>query len=141
MRHGALSSSPSPRARRSMQSILLQSILLHTVPSILFISVQSILLTLLDLRVSSLRRGHANFLCTVPILADDPRRESISVQSRWRHRYPCHSRLPRARPANAAPCARHAVHAQHPGHDSQGHCPILAQTILAQKGLFLFRRK
>ena len=29
--------------------------------------------TLLDLSVSSLRRGHANLLCIVPILADDPR--------------------------------------------------------------------
>ena len=27
--------------------------------------------TLLDLSVSSLRRGHANLLCIVPILADD----------------------------------------------------------------------
>ena len=34
------------------------------------------LLTLLDLRVSSLRRGHANIICIVPILTDDPRRES-----------------------------------------------------------------
>ena len=33
--------------------------------------------TLLDLCVSSLRRGHANLLCIVPILTDDPRRESI----------------------------------------------------------------
>ena len=32
--------------------------------------------TLLDLCVSSLRRGHANLLCIVPILTDDPRRES-----------------------------------------------------------------
>ena len=32
--------------------------------------------TLLDLCVSSLHRGHANLLCIVPILADDPRRES-----------------------------------------------------------------
>jgi hypothetical protein len=32
--------------------------------------------TLLDLSVSSLRRGHANLLCIVPILTDDPRRES-----------------------------------------------------------------
>ena len=32
--------------------------------------------TLLDLCVSSLRRGHANLLCTVPILTDDPRSES-----------------------------------------------------------------
>ena len=30
--------------------------------------------TLLDVSVSSLRRGHANLLCIVPILADDPRR-------------------------------------------------------------------
>ena len=28
--------------------------------------------TLLDLCVSSLRRGHANLLCVVPILSDDP---------------------------------------------------------------------
>ena len=32
--------------------------------------------TLLDLCVSSLRRGHANLLCIVPILTDDPREES-----------------------------------------------------------------
>jgi hypothetical protein len=32
--------------------------------------------TLLDLCVSSLRRAHANLLCIVPILTDDPRRES-----------------------------------------------------------------
>ena len=35
--------------------------------------------TLLDLCVSSLRRGHANLLCIVPILTDDPRRESDNV--------------------------------------------------------------
>ena len=34
------------------------------------------MLPLLDLCVSSLRRGHANLLCIVPILTDDPRRES-----------------------------------------------------------------
>ena len=34
------------------------------------------LFTILDLCVSSLRRGHANLLCIVPILTDDPRRES-----------------------------------------------------------------
>ena len=34
------------------------------------------LFTLLDLCVSSLRGGHANLLCIVPILTDDPRRES-----------------------------------------------------------------
>ena len=39
--------------------------------------------TLLDLCVSSLRRGHANLLCIVPILTDDPRRESeISKRKR-----------------------------------------------------------
>ena len=35
--------------------------------------------TLLDLCVSSLRRGHANLLCIVPILTDVPRRESIKL--------------------------------------------------------------
>jgi len=34
------------------------------------------LVTLLDLCVSSLRRGHANLLCIVPILTDDPRKVS-----------------------------------------------------------------
>ena len=37
------------------------------------------LFTLLDLCVSSLRRGHANLLCIVPILTDDPRRESNMI--------------------------------------------------------------
>ena len=31
--------------------------------------------TLLDVCMSSLRRGHANILCIVPMLTDDPRRE------------------------------------------------------------------
>ena len=35
--------------------------------------------TLLDLCVSSLRRGHANLLCIVPILPDDPRRGSTTT--------------------------------------------------------------
>ena len=35
--------------------------------------------TLLDLCVSSLRRGHANLLCIVPILSDDPQKESDSA--------------------------------------------------------------
>ena len=39
--------------------------------------------TLLVLCVSSLRRGHANLLCIVPILTDDPRRESIINLSRF----------------------------------------------------------
>ena len=44
------------------------------------------LFTLLDLCVSSLRRGHANLLCIVPILTDDPRRESDHLtpsECRW----------------------------------------------------------
>ena len=43
------------------------------------------LFTLLDLCVSSLRRGHANLLCIVPILTDDPRRGSInySAECTW----------------------------------------------------------
>jgi hypothetical protein len=39
------------------------------------------LFTLLDLCVSSLRRGHANLLCIVPILTDDPRRESMRTST------------------------------------------------------------
>ena len=37
------------------------------------------LFTLLDLCVSSLRRGHANLLCIVPILTDDSRRRSMWI--------------------------------------------------------------
>ena len=42
------------------------------------------LCTLLDLCVSSLRRGHANLLCIVPILTDDPRRESENTEHTFR---------------------------------------------------------
>ena len=35
---------------------------------------QKKLVSLLDLCVSSLRKGHANLLCIVPILTDDPRK-------------------------------------------------------------------
>ena len=42
---------------------------------------ESILFTLLDSCVSSLRRGHASLLCIVPILADDPRRESTCLRT------------------------------------------------------------
>ena len=34
------------------------------------------LVILPDMRASSLRRGHANLLCVVPILSDDPQRKS-----------------------------------------------------------------
>ena len=46
-------------------------------PSIWAMVCLCMLCTLLDLCVSSLRRGHANLLCIVPILTDDPRRESM----------------------------------------------------------------
>ena len=36
--------------------------------------------TLLDMCVSSLRRGHANLLCIVPILADDPSEEGSNIK-------------------------------------------------------------
>ena len=38
----------------------------------------TLFVTLLDLCVSSLRRGHANLLCIIPILKDDSRRESMN---------------------------------------------------------------
>ena len=40
------------------------------------------MVSLLDLCVSSLRRGHANLLCIVPFLTDDPRRESTCEDCR-----------------------------------------------------------
>ena len=43
-----------------------------------------VLFTLLDLCVSSVRRGHANILCIVPILRDGPRRESEGTQKSLR---------------------------------------------------------
>ena len=45
-----------------------------------------LLFTLLDLCESSLRRGHVNFLCIVPILTDDPRRESANSHT---HTHTC----------------------------------------------------
>ena len=41
--------------------------------------------TLLDLCVSSLRRGHANLLCIVPTLTDVPRKESRGFQFHSQH--------------------------------------------------------
>ena len=45
-------------------------------PKLEMLIIDSNLITLLDLCVSSLRRGHANLLRIVPILTDAPRRES-----------------------------------------------------------------
>ena len=36
-------------------------------------------ITLFDVCVSSLRRGHADLLCIIPIVTDDPRGESIFI--------------------------------------------------------------
>ena len=41
------------------------------------LSLSCLCFNLLDLCVSSLCRGHANLLCIVPMLTDDPRRESV----------------------------------------------------------------
>ena len=50
------------------------------------------LFTLLDLCVSSLRRGHAKLLCIVSILTDDPRMESVNVSCMNASLLPCDSR-------------------------------------------------
>ena len=46
--------------------------------------------SLLDLCVSSLRRGHANLLCIVPILTDDPRGESDGSTPGLHNKIPAH---------------------------------------------------
>ena len=46
---------------------------------LLFARGENCLHLLFDSCVSSLRRGHANLLCTVPSLTDDPRRESSAA--------------------------------------------------------------
>ena len=47
----------------------------------------------LELCVSSLRRGHANLLCIVPILSDDPRRESGKWCISYVHVVPAHATI------------------------------------------------
>ena len=56
------------------------------------------LIALLDVCVSSLRRGRANLPCIVPILTDDPRRESRGVRAEL---------CSRARPPRAKTGSRH----------------------------------
>ena len=51
------------------------------------------LFTLLDSRVSSLHRGHANLLQIVPMSTDDPRRESIGLTNFEREKRAYHSAL------------------------------------------------
>ena len=73
------------------------------------------LVTLLDLCVSSLRRGHANLLCIVPILTDDPRRESMYSPSCRGHKPPIHMTTRAKQPMflsnNEGRRMRHAVQA------------------------------
>ena len=65
--------------------------------------------TLLDLCVSSLRRGHANLLCIVPILTDDPRRESnyTKITVCLRLSVEVAKLAPRRHVAAVCPCANH----------------------------------
>ena len=73
--HFGMPSKPCRSKSRTRQS--------RTVPSLLHANrVHNKLFTLLDVCVSSLRRGHANILCIVPSLTDDPRRESGSATNR-----------------------------------------------------------
>ena len=51
-------------------------IYIYTYTGILYIYIYSTSLYKFGLCVASLRRGHANILCIVPILTDGPRRES-----------------------------------------------------------------
>ena len=49
--------------------------------------------TILDFCVSSLRRGHANLLCIVPILTDDLRRGSVVLQGQGAYLSPVRTGL------------------------------------------------
>ena len=62
------------KASRRARSVTMRSTSLRKAGPILELAKQ--FSTLLDLCDTSLRRGHANLLCIVPILTDDPRRES-----------------------------------------------------------------
>jgi hypothetical protein len=69
---------------------------IHHLKSTEILKFREKLVTLLDLCVSSLRRGHANLLCIVPILTDDLRRGSNTLSTQRGH--------PRGRGGRAA-CA------------------------------------
>ena len=74
------------------------SVIIIIIIIIIHITVAIIMFTILDLRVSSLRRGHANLLCVVPILTDDPMISSLSniksslsrLHWKWRNSYAQH---------------------------------------------------
>ena len=63
--------------------------------------------TLLDLCVSSLRRGHANLLCIVPILTDDLRRGSdiMLITRAYRNNFII---IPRPKKKSLAPHSKHS---------------------------------
>ena len=61
---------PTPTCRRLLNSELSEYLIVHHIS----------LFTILDVCVSSLRRGHANIIFIVPSLTDDPRRESAAVR-------------------------------------------------------------
>ena len=61
--------------RESQYEMAFESGCEHGAPTLL----KNILFTLLDLCVSSLRRGHANLLCIAQILTDDPLRSSANT--------------------------------------------------------------
>ena len=68
--------------------VLLLLLLLLLIVVVVAVSLQNGgMFTLLDVCVSSLRRGHANLLCIVPNLTDDPRRESIHDLSLYTYVY------------------------------------------------------
>ena len=75
------------------------------------------MVTLLDLCVSSLRRGHANLLCIVPILTDDPRRESDCSASRFKANAFAHCAMSRLTTAGIPNASANALHA-----GTQRHC-------------------
>jgi hypothetical protein len=45
------------------------------------------LFSLLELCVSSLPRGHANLLCIVPILTDEPKLEACTIRIKYNRHY------------------------------------------------------
>ena len=63
--------------------------------------------TLPDLCVSSLRRGHANLLCVVPILSDVPRRESMTLSGSQKVLSPFSCRFFHCCFANFSHCSLH----------------------------------
>ena len=70
--------------------------------------------------MSSLRRGHGNLLCIVPILTDDPRRESKKTK-------PPHRLGKKIKDCNPSTCQKGGVM---PVVHSRGHCKPLRSVFL-----------